>query len=244
MKIIENNSKDVNKYKITFYGGEPLLNIEVLKYFVERFETIDKNKFKFSIITNGSLVDESIAKYFKEHSFSVSLSLDGWENLNKNRMYTNKKESFFNIIKALSILKQNGITPGISCTVTNDNYLFLDEIVDFFYKLGIKAIGFNVVLDATNKEYAVEDPKLLAYYLFRGFTRAIELDIYEDRIGKRRAEPLFKETPRFYDCPAYGQQIAFSPKGTLGPCQAFFTTNLYQEKISTDFSAINNFFNV
>ncbi len=240
IKIIKNNSKNIDKYKIIFYGGEPLLNIKILKYFVEQFEAINKDKFKFSIITNGSLMNDEIAKYFKEHAFGISLSLDGWGNLNKNRVYKNNNESFFDVIKALSILKQNGISPGISCTVTKFNYLFLDKIVDFFYELGVKAIGFNIILDATNKDYAVEDPKILAYYLFRGFTRAQELNIYEDRIGRRRAESLFNEIPKFYDCPAYGQQIAFSPKGTLGPCQAFFTADLYQDKIANGFLATKN----
>lgn len=235
VEIIKNNSKNVKSYKVIFYGGEPLLNSKILKYIVENLEAINKNKFKFSIVTNGSLVNEEIANYFKEHNFNVGISLDGWRELNKDRVYKNGEETFFDVLKAIAILKKVGITPGISCTVTKHNFYLLPQIVDFFYQLGVKGIGFNLILDSTNKEFAVENPKLLAYYLFKAFERASELGIYEDRVGRRRAKPLFEEKPRFYDCPAYGGQIFFSPKSTLGPCQAFCTGDKYQEEMKKDF---------
>ncbi|MCL5874171.1 MAG: SPASM domain-containing protein, partial [Candidatus Thermoplasmatota archaeon] len=116
------------------------------------------------------------------------------------------------------------------------NYQHLTEIVDFFSNLGV-GISFNIILDKLGRSYSVDDPTALSKALFSAFSRASELGILEDRIGRRRAEPFFTEIPRLYDCPAYGQQIFFSPKGTLGPCQAFYTTELYQEKITPDFDA-------
>jgi uncharacterized protein len=238
IEVIKNNSNGVKNYKISFYGGEPLLNFEVLKYITEKLHSISKEKYKFGIVTNGSLITDEIAEFFKKYNFGVGISLDGWYELNKYRVYKDGRPTFFDTLRGFSILKQHGLNPSISCTVSKINYTYLPKIVEFFYNLGVKGIGFNLILDQPTREtYGVSDPKLLAYYMFEAFKRCVELGIFEDRIGRRRAEPLFQEQPRFYDCPGYGMQIAFSPKGTISPCQAFFTTNLFQEEIKPNFKA-------
>ncbi len=234
--IISRISEGKKEYKIIFYGGEPLLNKEIMYYIVENLEKKGNGGFNFGVITNGSLIDEKTAEYFKKHSIHVGLSLDGWKDLDANRQYKIGKETFYSTIRALGILNEHDINAAISCTVTKSNYLYLRKIVEFFYGLGVKGVGFNLILDSTNKDYAVEDPKLLAYYLFDAFKRTTELGMHEDRIEARRWKPFLEEKFKLYDCPAYGQQVFFSPYGTLGPCQAFFTTNEYQQPITKDFN--------
>ena len=132
INVLVNAAKAVKKYRVTFYGGEPLSNSEIVFYIIEKLEQGSPNKFSFSCLTNGSLVTEELAQKLKQHNVSVGLSLDGWANIDKNRRLTNGKETFYSTLKALSILKQAGVDLGISCTITKQNYQYAEEIVDFF----------------------------------------------------------------------------------------------------------------
>jgi len=68
------------KAKIIFYGGEPLLAFDNIKYTVSLFQEKDrkgKKNLKFSITTNGSLINDEILDFFNLHCFFVLLSFDG-----------------------------------------------------------------------------------------------------------------------------------------------------------------------
>ncbi len=228
-------AKEVKEYKVTFYGGEPLSSSEIIFYIIERLERAVKNKFTFSCVTNGSFVTKELAKKLKENNVSVGLSLDGWYGINRNRVFTEGIETFNSTLRALTLLNEASVNVGISCTITKQNYEYAEEIVDFFHKLGIKSLGFNLltrIKDST--EFEVPDPKQLAHHLFKAYLKAKELHMFEDRIDKRRARYFFREMFHVYDCPAFGQQIFFSPSGTIGPCQAFYPSGKYQIPIKDD----------
>ncbi len=227
--VLINEAKQVPEYRVTFYGGEPFSNSEIVFYIIEKLEQAAKDKFKFSCVTNGSLITEDLAKKLKQHNVTVGLSLDGWANIDKNRVFTDGKETFYSALKALTILKDADVNVGISCTITKQNYLYAEEIVEFIQKLGIRTIGFNLLTRLKEpSEYEVPDPKQLAHHLFNAYLKANELHMFEDRIGNRRANYFFKELFHLYDCPAFGQLIFFSPSGTVGPCHAFYPSGEYQ----------------
>ena len=228
-------AKEVKEYKVTFYGGEPLSNSEIIFYIIEKLEREVKNKFTFSCVTNGSFVTKELAKKLKENNVSVGLSLDGWYGINGNRVFTEGIETFNSTLRALTLLNEANVNVGISCTITKQNYEYAEEIVDFFHKLGIKSLGFNLFTRIKNStEFEVPDPKQLAHHLFNAYLKAKKLHMFEDRIDKRRASYFFREIFHVYDCPAFGQQIFFSPSGTVGPCQAFYSSGEYQIPIKDD----------
>lgn len=235
INVLINASKEVKEYRVTFYGGEPLSNSEIVFYIIEKLEQESKGKFSFSCLTNGSLVTEDLAKKLKHYNVAVGLSLDGWANIDRNRVLINGKETFYTTLKGLSLLREAHVDLGISCTITKQNYMYAEEIVEFFHKLGVRSIGFNLLTRLKDaNEYDVPDAKQLAYHLFLAYLKAKELRVFEDRIGKRRADYFFKELFHVYDCPAFGQQIFFSPSGTVGPCQAFYPSGQYQIPIRDD----------
>lgn len=234
-KVILRQLREKGTYSVTFYGGEPLTNSDTLFALVETLNTAAPGRFRFSMVTNGSLVTDELAERISATSISVGVSLDGWSELNVNRTFTGGGETTYDALRAIATLKKHKAKVGVSCTVTKTNVDHLIEIVDFVSKLHVTGIGFNLVLDKRAQVHAVEDPTELARKMFHASVRAIELGMGEDRIGHRRVEPFFKEEFRAYDCPAYGRQIFFSPNGTVGPCQAFYTTPLYQEKLTDDF---------
>lgn len=235
INVIVNEAKQVPEYRVTFYGGEPFSNSEIVFYIIEKLEAASKGKFFFSCVTNGSLITEAMAKKLKQHDVTVGLSLDGWAAIDKNRVFTDGKETFYAALKALALLKEAGVNTGISCTITKQNYMHAEEIIEFIQKLGVRTIGFNLLTRLKEpSEFEVPDPKQLAHHLFGAYLKAKELKMFEDRIDNRRANYFFKEIFHIYDCPAFGQLLFFSPTGTVGPCHAFYPSGKYQIPIKDD----------
>src|SRR5665647_398743 len=234
INVLINEAKQVPELRVTFYGGEPFSNSEIVFYIIEKLEQASK-KFLFSCVTNGSLITEDIAKKLKQHNVAVGLSLDGWANIDKNRVFTDGKETFYSALKALATLKEAGVDLGISCTITKQNYTYAEEIIEFIQKLGVRTIGFNLLTRLKEpSQFEVPDPKQLAHHLFGAYLKAKELHMFEDRIDNRRANYFFKEIFHIYDCPAFGQLLFFSPTGTVGPCHAFYPSGKYQIPIKED----------
>ncbi len=100
------DSKEVN---ISFYGGEPLLEFELIRRIVnyanERF--VGK-KLTFSMTTNATLLTEAITDFIMENNISVLVSLDGPKSINdKNRVFAaNNGGTFSSVIKKLEKVKE------------------------------------------------------------------------------------------------------------------------------------------
>lgn len=93
-KSKRNNSYGEYIY-ISFYGGEPLLNMNFIKSVVEHIEGLTNihNKFVFSMTTNGLLLDKHI-DYLIEKDFRLLISLDGTKTNNSYRINHSGKNSF------------------------------------------------------------------------------------------------------------------------------------------------------
>ena len=94
------HSKDAFEVAITFYGGEPLLNFELIKstvcYSVEKFRT--KNVV-FNMTTNASLMNEEMIDFLVENKFMILISLDGDEGMqNKHRKYLESGKGTFDSV--------------------------------------------------------------------------------------------------------------------------------------------------
>ena len=98
--LIEKSEKYMD-LSISFFGGEPLLNYELIKKVVSysKKKGKEKNKrFKYSITTNGTLLNDKIINYFKENKFSVVFSFDGPKEIqDKNRPCNDSKKSSYNM---------------------------------------------------------------------------------------------------------------------------------------------------
>lgn len=91
------HSIDSQKVSVGFYGGEPLLNRDLLitttEYAKEKFKDKD---ITFTITTNGTLLDDKILSYFQENEFNVVISMDGPRDINDaNRKYFGSNASVF-----------------------------------------------------------------------------------------------------------------------------------------------------
>ena len=77
--LIENSGSRRN-LEVDFFGGEPLMNFEVVKQLVEYARSIEKEKgknFRFTLTTNGVLIDDDVIDFANREMSNVVLSLDG-----------------------------------------------------------------------------------------------------------------------------------------------------------------------
>ncbi|MCX8129739.1 MAG: Cys-rich peptide radical SAM maturase CcpM [Clostridia bacterium] len=83
------HSRDSSSIDLGFYGGEPLLEFDLIKNCIEYFEKKAEGKaITISITCNGSLISEEIIEYFQNHNVTMSISIDGPKEVHdKNRKF-------------------------------------------------------------------------------------------------------------------------------------------------------------
>ncbi|MDQ0495633.1 Cys-rich peptide radical SAM maturase CcpM [Paenibacillus brasilensis] len=91
-----------NSYHIglAFYGGEPLLEFELIKKCVNYIENkVNDKKIRFDLTTNATLLTDEMIEFFVKHDFQLLISLDGPEEIhNRFRKFVNGKGSFQKVI--------------------------------------------------------------------------------------------------------------------------------------------------
>lgn len=104
------HSQESNRIDVGFYGGEPLLEFELIKKCIEYAkEQAEGKKIAFSITTNATLLTEEIIKYLSENDIMITISLDGPKEIhNKNRKFAGSGTgSFDKIIENLETFKES-----------------------------------------------------------------------------------------------------------------------------------------
>ena len=142
-------NKKAKKLKVTFFGGEPLTNKDLIKYCLTYINDLcehDGIKVKYMIDTNGTLIDEEMANLFKKNDFEVIVSIDGMEEIqNINRPLVNKKNSYLEVIKGLKILLSKEIEVTARITVTKNSVYCFYKTVCELWDMGFNNIYFDIV---------------------------------------------------------------------------------------------------
>lgn len=94
-------SDEIDKVVCSFYGGEPLLKLDLIKQCVNYvLEKREKERVIFNITTNGTLLTPETAAFLASHDFSILISLDGSKKEHDvNRTYANGRGSFDDVMK-------------------------------------------------------------------------------------------------------------------------------------------------
>ena len=113
---------------ISFYGGEPLLEMDLIKKVVAYSEKLYEGKeLRFNMTSNATLLTDEIADFLYEHNFNLTISLDGPEEVhNQSRVFADSKTGTFH------------------CIIKN-----LEKMIDRYPDF-ISNISFNAVLDISN----------------------------------------------------------------------------------------------
>lgn len=102
------HGQNTKRISIGFYGGEPLLEMPLLKQAVEYIEEVKEGRnIHLHLTTNGTLLSDDNVEYFMEKDIGILLSLDGArEYHNANRVFPNGEGSFDTIMEKLGSIKQ------------------------------------------------------------------------------------------------------------------------------------------
>src|SRR3989344_4641980 len=226
-KNVSDNYQD--RAAIAFFGGEPLLGWNLIKKTVSYAEVNcpEGIRLKFLITTNASLLDKEKTDFFKEHNFSVMVSLDGAREENDlHRKFKDGSGTYGSIVE--NIKRANESIPlTFRATITGDN-LDLIKIVEHFRSLGASIITFGIDNDHLRKEnYArvVVSYRELANYYLRDIMAG---NFYEiTNFTEVLLQIAFRER-KVSHCNAGLSYLGVSAEGSLYKCPRF--TGVEQHK--------------
>lgn len=147
-----NLSSSVNIIKhINFYGGEPLLNVPLIKQVLEYIKTKKKKDFsiEYTITTNGVLLEKHI-DFIINNGIYVNVSLDGDKEANSYRVFHNNKESFsiiYNTLKKIQKIAPEYFESHINFQTVLHSRNSVKGITDFFRKEFSKTVEINELND-------------------------------------------------------------------------------------------------
>ncbi len=228
--LLNNPTDTDDSFKnIIFYGGEPLLNFDVIKKVVEYVKSTYQQRlvdmdgtFRFSVITNGTAITNEVALFLGKHEdVSVTISLDGSKEVNdKKRVTTTGNGSFDMAIKGLNILKEAGgrSNVAISCTIDDHNIEHLSELLELQSEYEFTAINLNPLLETNAVTVDGDYTKNVSNRMLEYFVLARDKGVYEERV-MRKVLSFVNKTIHAFDCQATGTQVVCSPDGKIGTCQ-------------------------
>jgi uncharacterized protein len=217
---------------IDFFGGEPLLNWDVVvaltKYCEEQGPLNNKN-IRLTITTNAVLLDDEKTKFINEHMSNCVLSLDGRPQVNDEmRPKPSGKGSYDdvsdNIVKFIK--SGNSSQYYVRGTYTRNNLDFADDVLHIA-SLGAKGISVEPVVGPPESGYSLRDEdlpvvfdeyeKLASKYLeYKGTDK--HFDFFHFNIDLSNGPCSYK---RLKGCGVGSEYIAVTPSGDIYPCHQF-----------------------
>ena len=215
--------------EVDFFGGEPLLNFEVVKQLVaygrEREKEFGKH-FRFTITTNGVLLDDDKIAYINENMDNVVLSIDGRPEVNDRMRPRAGGQGSYELLvpkfKKLVDARDPHKSHYIRGTYTRYNLDF-DQDVMHLADLGFTQISVEPVVAPPEADYSLrkEDiPALMESYdrLMEELTERPEVNFFHFQIDLSGG-PCVKKL--MSGCGSGTQYLAVTPQGDLYPCHQF-----------------------
>src|SRR3990167_6464517 len=219
---------------IQLYGGDPLINMDALVLSIDYVQyliasgKLPKNSY-ISIICNGTLVNEKFIAFMGNHKdiVNISVSIDGPGRLHDEwRVDHQGRGSYDKTTRGYQLLKDAGLKPAISYTLSPSHIPHLDKITSWIIAQKPNGISFNTMTDipgmVMNQTYAEQAAK----FMIKAFIRFREEGLYEDRM-MRKIKSFVAQKRFLKDCCGYGQQIVVAPDGRIGTCHGFTASRKY-----------------
>ncbi len=152
---------------ITFFGGEPTLYPELIKYSIAKAKMVLEDfTVSFGITSNG-VFGEEIKNLLKENNFTVTISMDGLPKFqDKQRVTANNKGTSTIVEQTIKDLTASGVNVIIRMTITKPMIYEFKETIDYLSDLGVKIIHFEPMTmggRAKENEEILEKPEPKEY---------------------------------------------------------------------------------
>ena len=226
------NSGNRHNLEVDFFGGEPLMNWQVVKDLVaygREQEKIHDKHFRFTVTTNGVLLNDEIQKFINKEMDNVVLSLDGRKEVNdKMRPFRNGKGSYDLIVPKFQKLadSRNQEKYYIRGTFTRNNLDFSNDILHFA-DLGFKQMSIEPVVGEETDPYAIREEDLPQ--ICEEYDKLAKIMIEREKAGKGfnffhfmidlEGGPCVAK--RLSGCGSGTEYLAVTPWGDLYPCHQF-----------------------
>lgn len=218
--------------EVDFFGGEPMMNFEVVKEIVayarSKEQECGKN-FRFTMTTNGILLTDDTIDYLNQEMHNIVLSIDGRKEVNdRMRARVDGSGSYDRILPNFKkLVKKRGDKEYyVRGTYTRYNLDFSEDIIHL-YEEGFDQISVEPVIESPEKEYAITEADLERIYQ--------EYDLLTDRISDIRKKGGFINffhfmidldqgpcvVKRLRGCGSGNEYVAITPDGDIYPCHQF-----------------------
>lgn len=141
VRFLFENSRNVKRLGILFFGGEPLLEFDTMRFIVEQadeWQAKSEKEVTFSITTNGTLLDAEKLEFMHNRGVKFLLSMDGNRQIHdKYRKLADGTPTFDFLVDRLRWFKSYQPWMGVRLTVTPEGCDTITSDIEFLYKKGI-----------------------------------------------------------------------------------------------------------
>ena len=219
--------------EVDFFGGEPLMNWQVVKALVAYARSVEAEAgkhFRFTLTTNGMLIDRDVIDFANREMDNVVLSLDGRREIHDalrvdhagQGSYDRVVPKFQELVKA-----RGGKNYYIRGTFTHRNPDFTKDLFHMADDLGFTELSMEPVvcapgdpaaLTAEDLEVVKEQYELLAADMLRREKEGRPITFYHYMLDLENGPCVYK---RISGCGSGTEYMAVTPRGDLYPCHQF-----------------------
>ncbi len=236
--LMENSGDRVN-LEVDFFGGEPLMNWEVVKELVayaREQEGPRGKKFRFTLTTNGMLIDDDVIDFANREMHNVVLSLDGRKEVHDRlRVDWAGRGSYDRIVPKFQKLveRRGGKGYYMRGTFTHANPDFTKDVLHMA-DLGFDQLSMEPVvcapddpaaLTAEDLPIVLEQYELLAKEMLRREREGRGFTFYHYMLDLAHGPCIYK---RISGCGSGTEYMAVTPWGDLYPCHQFVGEDAYK----------------
>ncbi len=236
--LIENSGARKN-LEVDFFGGEPLMNWEVVKQLVRYARSIERQhgkNFRFTLTTNGMLIDDDVIDFCNREMHNVVLSLDGRKEIHDRlRVDYAGRGSYDRIVPLFQrfVAKRGGTRYYMRGTFTHANPDFTKDLFHMA-DLGFTELSMEPVVCAPDDPAALtpedieivkQQYELLALEMLRREEEGRPITFYHYMLDLEGGPCIYK---RISGCGSGTEYMAVTPWGDLYPCHQFVGEERYK----------------
>ena len=249
LDFLVKNSGTRRNLEVDFFGGEPLMNFDVVKQLVAYARSIEKEhgkNFRFTLTTNGLLIDDDVIEFANRECSNVVLSLDGRKEIHDRfRVDYAGNGSFDRIVPKFKKLvdARGGKNYYMRGTFTHANPDFLKDI-ETMLDLGFSELSMEPVVCApgdaselteADKPIVMEQYEKLAELMLKREKEGKPFTFYHYMIDLTGGPCIYK---RISGCGSGTEYMAVTPTGDLYPCHQFVGEEKF--KLGNVFDGVDN----
>jgi uncharacterized protein len=197
------------QHRISFFGGEPLLEYENMVQLIEWLETAIPRPFRYSITTNGTLIDDEKARYLAGKHFGMLFSIDG----DREAMLA-RSDSYDASIAALQHVWAAGLSPEANMTFRVDQLGRATTNIQHVVDLGFHAYNLN---HQVGVEYEFTDLYNAFLTVYRYHMEHLHPQVKTSALQQPFRSIELRER-QASSCGAGKGFVAISPVGEIYPC--------------------------